>query len=555
MTLLDRLKNVNIITKTNAINKQAARLLQKEHSLFNEVVKATSFFDNDTPIRVRLICIRDNITVKPVCKVCGNDVTFNSAKGMFNSYCPNTKGSSCASRDTDLQQQIKQTTFDRYGTDNVLKLDNVREQIKRTNTERYGGIAPIHNQAIKQKIKITNLKRYGSENPQQNSDVRDKTSQTNKARYGMETYAASLKDDITKDKISEYSYNREWLYEQHHDQRKTLTDIGNELGLSTSVVSKRFQQLDIPVCKVESPLTVSQEEIEFRQFIIDWVGEDNVIINDKSVISPYELDVYVPSMKLAFEFNGIFWHSELSGRRRQYHANKTKMCNVQGIRLIQVWSNEWKHKRALVMSRIKNILGHSNRMYARKCEVRSIDFTVAHNFLNLHHIQGGCSSSIQLGLFYSDVLFGVMTFGRSRFNKNYEYELLRFANASNYTIVGGASKLFTHFIKTYNPMSIISFSDRRWNTGNLYNELKFEFLRTSSPNYFYFNRNGDTNRLLSRNKFQKHKLESILEEFDPTLSEWENMKNNGYDRIWDCGNDVFVRKNYSSGISTSSNEK
>jgi uncharacterized protein YtpQ (UPF0354 family) len=108
------------------------------------------------------------------------------------------------------------------------------------------------------------------------------------------------------------------------------------------------------------------------------------------------------------------------------------------------------------------------------------------------------------------------------------------------TVVGGASKLLRAFIKEHPPKPIVSYSDRRWNTGGVYKQLGFEYSHTSAPNYFYFDTMGDTEKLLSRHNFQKHKLSSKLEIFDPSLTEWENMRMNGYDRIWDCGNDVFV---------------
>ncbi|MEA3471484.1 MAG: hypothetical protein U9R24_07185, partial [Thermodesulfobacteriota bacterium] len=58
----------------------------------------------------------------------------------------------------------------------------------------------------------------------------------------------------------------------------------------------------------------------------------------------------------------------------------------------------------------------------------------------------------------------------------------------------------------------------------------------SPPNYKYFK---DPRELMDRRKFQKHKLEGLLEKYDKSLTEVENMKNNGFNRIFDCGNMVF----------------
>ena len=132
-----------------------------------------------------------------------------------------------------------------------------------------------------------------------------------------------------------------------------------------------------------------------------------------------------------------------------------------------------------------------------------------------------------------------MTFGKCRFNKKYEWELLRFCNKLGYHIPGGASKLLTYFERTYKPKSLISYADRRWSQGKLYRALGFNLDHVSEPNYWYFN---NIFSLESRIKYQKHKLKDILEKFDPNLTEVENMIMNGYHRIFDCGNLVFVKK-------------
>ncbi len=133
-----------------------------------------------------------------------------------------------------------------------------------------------------------------------------------------------------------------------------------------------------------------------------------------------------------------------------------------------------------------------------------------------------------------------MSFGKSRYSKKYEWELIRFCNKLNYNVVGGASRLFKHFIKTYDPNNIISYCDIRVFTGELYEKLGFSYSHTSKPDYFYFKKPNYT--LYSREMFQKHKLKNLLEIYDETLTEKENMFNNGYRRIWDCGNKVYIWK-------------
>lgn len=276
-----------------------------------------------------------------------------------------------------------------------------------------------------------------------------------------------------------------------------------------------------------------------EQGIFDYISsiyKGTIVQSDRSILDKKELDIYIPDKQLAIEFNGLRWHSEEMGKLRNYHLNKTNECLEKGIQLIHIFEDEWLEKSQIVKSRIKHLLGRTpGSIFARKCIIKEISNELASKFINKYHIQGNCSASIKLGLFYKNRLVAVMTFGKSRFNKKYNWELLRYCTISNFNIIGGASKLLSCFRKS-NEGSIISYADKRWSKGNLYIQLGFKQLMDSTPNYFYFN---DFKRY-SRVSFQKHKLENKLDIFDKNLSEYENMLANGYSRIWDCGNKVFV---------------
>jgi hypothetical protein len=269
-------------------------------------------------------------------------------------------------------------------------------------------------------------------------------------------------------------------------------------------------------------------------------NETLVLMNDKTVLSPQELDIYIPSLNFAIECNGIYWHSEVTGgKNKVYHINKTKRCVVKNIRLIHIFENEWNTKKDIVKSILSNILKKSPiKIAARKCEVKIITDKSDSPFLENNHIQGDVNSSVKIGLYHNNDLVSVMTFVKSRFDKKCEYEMARYCNKLNTTIVGGASKLFNHFIKNYDPKSIVSYNDRRYFSGEVYLNLGFTFIYNSTPNYWYVIDEYKT--LKNRVCFQKHKLSKILTGFNPVLTEWENMKSNGYDRIWDCGNGKWV---------------
>ena len=286
----------------------------------------------------------------------------------------------------------------------------------------------------------------------------------------------------------------------------------------------------------------SQKEKDLLSFIKS-IYKGKIINNSKSIIPPLELDIYIPEHSLAIEFDGLYWHSELY-KDKNYHLNKTKLCEEKGIRLIHIFEDEWEYRLNIVKARIKHALRIYNyKVYARKCEVYQIENGESKEFLESYHIQGNCSSSVKLGLYSENKLAAVMTFGKCRFSKEYEYELLRYCCLADYNVIGGAGKLLKAFERGWEPKSIVSYCDLRWGTGNLYKQLGFKYSHNSKPTYQYFqdNKKKVRNRE-SRIKYQKHKLHKKLENFISSLSEHENMLNNNYLRIYDCGNMVFIKE-------------
>lgn len=289
---------------------------------------------------------------------------------------------------------------------------------------------------------------------------------------------------------------------------------------------------DCPIC-VPSNSGTSKPEKELLSFIKDnyngWIIE-----NDRLNIPPLELDIVLPDLGLAIEYNGIYWHRD----KEDYHINKTnRLIDEIGYQLIHINEDEWLYKQNIVKSRLLSHLGKCEKIYARKCTVKEISFPA--EFLEQNHIQGkGNNTSINLGLYFMDELVSVMTFGKPRFNTEYDYELVRFCSKLNTSIIGGASKLFNYFNNTYLG-SVISYSDRRWSTGNIYKLLGFEYSHRSNPNYRYYK--GNTS--LSRYQCQKHLLQDKFPNtYSDNKTEYEIMSEEGYLRMYDCGNDVWIYK-------------
>ena len=275
-----------------------------------------------------------------------------------------------------------------------------------------------------------------------------------------------------------------------------------------------------------------------------------ILKNNRTVISPLELDIYLPELKLAFEFNGLYWHCEIN-KDNNYHQNKTNLCESNGIHLVHIYEDDWIYKQDIIKSRILNLLGKSNKIYARKCDVREISFKESKNFLVENHIQGYSISKINTGLYYNNELVSLMTFGKLRKNlgqvsKDGSYELLRFCNKLNNTVIGGANKLLKYFENTHQPKDIISYADRSWtmNNGNtLYDKLGFNFMHISQPCYFYIMNKKRQNRF----KYRKDIL--VKMGYDKNKSEHEIMLQQNIFKIYNSGNLKFskiLEKNYAN---------
>jgi hypothetical protein len=213
---------------------------------------------------------------------------------------------------------------------------------------------------------------------------------------------------------------------------------------------------------------------------------------------------------------------------------KYDMCKEKGIRLIQIFEDEWLQKEQIVKNKLLNILGVStqDKIFARKTIIKEISKKEKSNFFNNTHIQGDGPSSINYGLFHNDELVAAIAFIKQ---KNNEYILNRYSTSAN--VIGGFSKLLSHFEKQFKPSKIITFADLRWSEGDLYEKTGFKLDKILEPDYSYVFKGERIHKFNFRHKNMKNKLS----DYDSNLSEHENMLNNKIYRIYDCGKLRFVK--------------
>jgi G:T-mismatch repair DNA endonuclease (very short patch repair protein) len=269
---------------------------------------------------------------------------------------------------------------------------------------------------------------------------------------------------------------------------------------------------------------VSKPELEICSFLdeynIDYEQSNRSILNGK------ELDIVIPSKRIAIEFNGLYWHSE-TFKGTKYHQTKYELSKEKGYQLISIFEPEWVLQKEIVKSIILAKLNiYETKIGARKCELKEIVAPIARQFFDANHIQG-FSGGTHIGLFYKDQLVSCISF---RKNKK-DYELTRFVNKKNTLVHGAFSKLLKYFINNNSFESIFTFADLRYFEGKVYEKNGFRFVHEVVPSYYYFK----GLELFHKRNFQHKILKEKFKNYDSKLTEYQNCLNNEYDRVWDCG--------------------
>lgn len=260
------------------------------------------------------------------------------------------------------------------------------------------------------------------------------------------------------------------------------------------------------------------------------IYKGEVLENDRNLIAPKELDIYIPAKKFAIEYDGLYWHSEAQDKGQSYHLNKTKMCMNKGIRLLHIYENEWRDKQDICKSIIASALGvYERKEFARKCEVREVkDTKTVIDFFDQNHIQGAVHKySLCLGLYKDDELLQAVVFGNQHFGKNGDVELYRMVTKKNVQVLGGFSKLMKHcpYDTVVSYVALRMFDAKGYLAGN----WKIEHI--AHPSFCI----TDGVNVYSRHLFKK---EACLQKFDnvtPDMTEREMQIKNGFYRLWDCG--------------------
>lgn len=527
-----------------AHSRGTQRFLKKEFPEF--LVFLNDHYPNDLSISEKLYWYFNHLDKHPICKTCGSEkVSYNGLSKGYKTFC----SLKCSRNHPDTIQKLKHTNLKRYGVEYNSQSAESKKKMADTNLKKYGCICSLHNPEIQQKSRKTKLEKYGDETytntskmietnmvkygvkcTLQTDDVIQKSRKTKLEKYGDETYTNINKRKETNlekyggcspfhsEKIQSKAHftklknfcknNTSWLKSCEYDEYNRLIYICKcPHDACNKCQEKEFkilaQQYDvrryngIETCTHLLPSQTDKIRGTYIElFIREILDEYNISYqtNVRNVISPKEIDIYIPEKNIAIECNGIYWHSK---KDQDYHFKKYNLCKEKGIQLLTIWEDWVVNKPEIIKSIILSKLGiYENIIYARNCSLKNISNREAKKFIEENHLQGYVNSSIKLGLYYNDELVSIMTFGRKRkiMNNSHEdgmYEMYRFCNKLNTKIIGGASKLFKNFIKIYNPKCIESYSSNDISVGSLYSLLNFKPTTNSISMWFidgYFRR-------------------------------------------------------------------
>lgn len=449
------------------------------------------------------------------CLNCG--VEFEERKKKKRNLCSDECRKEWNTKNKDKRvEKSKEAILDKYGVEYSFQLQETQEKAKDSIKKKYGVNHVMDVPEIKNK---------------QKQKLRDR--HINELKPRLDQHSLRLVDD--------YESNKNGNTSIHYRFR---CDKCDSVFTSTLLGCGK-----IPICRTCHPInTNSNLQLEIENFLkangVDYIK------NDRDTISPMELDIYVPKHKLAIEVNGNYWHCELY-KSSYYHLNKTKECHSRGIKLIHVFEDEIYYKKDICFSRLKNQLGLNNRtIYGRNCSVKELTNKEKNEFLEENHIQGKSIDKVRVGLYHGTELVSVMTFSKKRkvmgnTHSDSEWELIRFCNKTNTTIVGSFNKLLKYFVRFYRPTKIITYSDIRWNgiseTDSIYFKSGFDHKTRTRPNYWYIKKHDWFNR---QHRFNFRKDLLVEEGFDPNKTEHQIMNEKGYYKIWDCGNLKFEMTNF-----------
>ena len=476
-----------------------------------------------------------------ICPVCNGPTSFKSLGQGYKTWCSRKCAAIALRNDPERNKKkvaaMEATMLLKHGVRTAALVPEFVAKRKATMKDKYGVEYYSQSERFGEQYIETFMKRHGIKGPTGNPGLQAKIRESNMASKGVpynfsinvgkatDEYTALL--DAHGCELIQFSRKKSITY---RCRKCGAVCTEQDLFIKSRIAGGRS------ICTSCDPKYsgISGEEIALTEYVKSLGFE--VTHYDRGFVGQYGADIVIESKKVIIEYDGLHWHSELYVPYN-YHVEKTELAKSMGYRLIHVFSDEWIYHREQVKSRLANTLGViGERIFARKCNIVKPSYETTMQFVEENHTQGTCPFSQGYALEFGGRLVAAMTFSRSRFTHNRnDMELLRYCTLPGINVVGGASRLFSAFVREMKPSTVITYADRRWSpVSSFYEKLGFRAAGITHPAYAYVVGDQRVNRI----SMQKHRL--VAEGADESKSAKEILIERGIYRIYDCGNFKYI---------------
>lgn len=427
-------------------------------------------------------------------------------KAKIKNNCLKQYGVEYHTQRKDIKRKIDESTINSQGAKRILQTSKGQEHFKNVCKEKYGVENPYQSKEKKKKIKQTCLEKYGNEIPCRTETIKNKMKKNSLHNWGKEypSQSQEIKDKIINTNMEKYGVPWSCMREECKMAQGGGSNINNHFADLLAKYNITFK----------------------REFSLEYFSFDFKIGNILIEIDPS----YTHNSTIGPYFNKHY----TKPKDKNYHLNKSMLAEKYGFRCIHIF--DWDD-----INKIINLLLPKEIIYARKCEIKEVSKQETNKFLNSYHLQNTCNGQKYCyGLYYNDKLIELMTFGKPRYNKNYEWELLRLTSHKDYKIVGGTERLFKHFLRYVNPSNIISYCDNAKFLGDVYKRLGMTLASITKPNKIWSKgKIKITDNLLRQQGFDR----LFGTSYGKGTSNRELIINEGFVEVYDCGQKVFEWNN------------
>lgn len=505
--------NKYLIKDQTKINPNIRKLIEKykDRDLFESLARKYNLpsLDNLTTLQLaQIFWYEKHGHINGKCLTCEKPTKFTSLNLGWLKFC----NASCQMKHPSQQELRVKDSLERFNCKSYLQKENKLKEIRTTDefkTKHRIGVINSWKNNKDSRVASMLLSRKQSNNKYWANRFRDKLDKLKELNFSI---------------ISSYNNGRPNIIEHSCGQQQPYGRWANDTYLCIACSPN-------PRIKSESSMLDEIEQLIGRHILRN-VKFDNI-----------KVDGLIEGCDIAIDYNGLFWHSsaaEAAGFGKynsEYHIARRKILQKHGIKLIQVFEDEWLHKKEIVINRICHSTGMSSKIMARKCKIRTLDKNEARNFIIRNHLTGNVPFKYAIGLTFEDHLVAVATFGKSRYSNKEYLELLRFC--SDGQIIGGLSRLVNHAIKTFDT-SVLSYSDNLWGDGDAYRSAGFVLDGDVGAGYFYFDKKNFSR--VARQAFTKANFERTFNvKYDETISERDNAAKVNCFIVHDAGKKRWIK--------------